>query len=143
VADPPTFDPELYKQRTPSSEGSAGSSSGVALLPDTTSTPAPTSAESYSQPPSSSPDVDALILTELPRRHRERAVRHILFVPFIDGPAGLMPEGELLENMVVSVEGYAGEVGGQDGVKLEDTVWITSSRPPVISQYPFDDSFLR
>ena len=65
------------------------------------------------------------------------------FVPFIDDPAGLMPEGELLENMVVSVEGYAGEVGGQDGVKLEDTVWITPSGPRVISQYPFDDSFLR
>ena len=66
-----------------------------------------------------------------------------LFVPFIDDPAGLMPEGELLANMVVSVEGYAGEVGGQDGVKLEDAVWITSSGPPVTLQYPFDDSFLR
>ena len=49
-----------------------------------------------------------------------------------------MPEGELAENMVVSVEFYAGKVGEQDGVKLEDEVWITADGPVVISLYPYE-----
>lgn len=44
------------------------------------------------------------------------------FLPFPDEPEARVPEGELRENMVVSVEFYAGRVGGQDGVKLEDEV---------------------
>lgn len=49
-----------------------------------------------------------------------------------------MPQGEFRENMVVSVECYAGKVGEQDGVKLEDQVWITSEGPVMISLYPYD-----
>jgi Xaa-Pro aminopeptidase len=53
-----------------------------------------------------------------------------------------MPEGELAENMVVSVEFYAGKVGEQDGVKLEDEVWITADGPVVISLYPYEAKLL-
>ncbi|MEK7784927.1 MAG: Xaa-Pro peptidase family protein, partial [Chloroflexota bacterium] len=60
------------------------------------------------------------------------------FIPFPGGLWTLMPEGEFVENMVVSVECYAGKVGEQDGVKLEDEVWITADGPTVISLYPYE-----
>lgn len=60
------------------------------------------------------------------------------FIPFADNNRDVMPEGELRENMVVSVEAYAGKLGAQDGVKLEDQVWITAQGPRVISMYPYD-----
>jgi Xaa-Pro aminopeptidase len=47
-----------------------------------------------------------------------------------------------LENMVVAVEAYAGKVGAQDGVKLEEEVWITADGPVVISLYPYEDKLL-
>lgn len=53
-----------------------------------------------------------------------------------------MPDGEFRENMVLAVECYAGKVGAQDGVKLEDEVWVTGDEPVVISLYPFDDKLL-
>jgi Xaa-Pro aminopeptidase len=37
----------------------------------------------------------------------------------------LAPEGELQPGMCLSVESYIGEVGGSDGVKLEQQVVIT------------------
>jgi Xaa-Pro aminopeptidase len=64
------------------------------------------------------------------------------FIPFPAGSWRVMPEGEFRENMVVSVEFYAGKVGEQDGVKLEDEVWITSDGPVVISLYPYDVKLL-
>ena len=64
------------------------------------------------------------------------------FIPFPSGAWRVMPEGEFRENMVVSVEFYAGKVGEQDGVKLEDEVWITPEGPVVISLYPFDEKLL-
>ncbi|MCP4361140.1 MAG: aminopeptidase P family protein [Chloroflexi bacterium] len=65
------------------------------------------------------------------------------FVPF-DAPGEKLtiPEGEFKENMVVSVEFYAGKVGEQDGVKLEDEVWITADGPVLISLYPYEDKLL-
>ncbi len=64
------------------------------------------------------------------------------FIPFPGGAWTLMPEGEFVENMVVSVECYAGKVGEQDGVKLEDEVWITHDGPVVISLYPYESELL-
>lgn len=54
----------------------------------------------------------------------------------------LMPEGEFRENMVVSVECYAGKEGAQDGVKLEDEIWITPQGPVVLSLYPHHEKLL-
>jgi Xaa-Pro aminopeptidase len=53
-----------------------------------------------------------------------------------------MPEGEFEENMVVSIEAYAGKVGAQEGVKLEDEVWISVDGPVMISLYPYEDKLL-
>ncbi len=64
------------------------------------------------------------------------------FIPFPGGTWKLMPEGEFRENMVVSVECYAGKVGEQDGVKLEDEAWITAEGPVVISLYPYESKLL-
>lgn len=60
------------------------------------------------------------------------------FIPYADRKDDVMPQGEFQENMVVSVEFYAGKVGEQDGVKLEDMVWITAEGPVVLSLYPFE-----
>jgi Xaa-Pro aminopeptidase len=64
------------------------------------------------------------------------------FIPFADQHEYVMPQGEFRENMVVSVECYAGKVGEQDGVKLEDQVWITAEGPVVISLYPYEGKLL-
>lgn len=64
------------------------------------------------------------------------------FIPFPGGEWKIMPEGEFRENMVVSVECYAGKVGEQDGVKLEDEVLITPDGPVVISLYPYEAKLL-
>lgn len=64
------------------------------------------------------------------------------FIPFPGGEWRIMPEGEFRENMVVSVECYAGKVGEQDGVKLEDEVWVTADGPVVISLYPYESKLL-
>ncbi len=64
------------------------------------------------------------------------------FIPHSDQDLRVMPEGEFRENMVVSVECYAGKEGEQDGVKLEDEVWITRDGPVVLSLYPYDEKLL-
>lgn len=64
------------------------------------------------------------------------------FIPYPDQEANVMPEGEFRENMVVSVEFYAGKVGEQDGVKLEDEVWLTADGPVVLSLYPYEQKLL-
>ena len=51
-------------------------------------------------------------------------------------------EGEFEENMVVAIECYAGKLGAQDGVKLEDEVWITADGPVLISLYPYEEKLL-
>jgi Xaa-Pro aminopeptidase len=60
------------------------------------------------------------------------------FIPYADRKEDVMPQGAFQENMVVSVEFYAGKVGEQDGVKLEDMVWITAEGPVLLSLYPFE-----
>ena len=51
-------------------------------------------------------------------------------------------DGVFEENMVVCVECYAGEVGGHEGVKLEQPVWVTNNGPVLLSEYPLEQSYL-
>jgi Xaa-Pro dipeptidase len=48
-------------------------------------------------------------------------------------------DGLLEAGMIVCVESYIGEVGGREGVKLEEPVLITEAGPRVLSTYPFED----
>jgi Xaa-Pro aminopeptidase len=50
--------------------------------------------------------------------------------------------GVLEPGMVVSVESYIGEVGGAEGVKLEEEVLITASGHEVISRFPFEEDLV-
>ncbi len=51
-------------------------------------------------------------------------------------------DGELESGMVICVESYVGEIGGREGVKLEDQVLVTDSGPIVLSRYPFEEDLL-
>lgn len=51
-------------------------------------------------------------------------------------------EGELEVGMTLCVEAYIGEVGGHEGVKLENQVLITEQGAQVLTTYPFDERFL-
>ena len=51
-------------------------------------------------------------------------------------------EGVLEEGMVVSVESYIGEVGGKEGVKLEEEFVITATGAEPISRFPYEESLL-
>ncbi|SLN15183.1 M24 family metallopeptidase [Oceanibacterium hippocampi] len=51
-------------------------------------------------------------------------------------------EGVLEPGMTVCVESYVGEVGGPDGVKLEEQLLITETGVEVLSGYPFEERFL-
>ncbi len=66
------------------------------------------------------------------------------FIPFQDAMVGksIMPRGEFQPNMVVSVECYAGKVGEQDGVKLEEEVLITPEGPVILTLYPYDEKLM-
>ncbi len=50
--------------------------------------------------------------------------------------------GVLEPGMVVSVESYIGEVGGAEGVKLEEEVLITETGHEVISRFPFEEDLI-
>ncbi|MGE8459895.1 MAG: dimethylsulfonioproprionate lyase DddP [Pseudomonas capeferrum] len=52
-------------------------------------------------------------------------------------------EGELQSGMALCVEAYIGEVGGRDGIKLENQLLVTETGYELLTHYPFDDSFLR
>lgn len=52
-------------------------------------------------------------------------------------------DGVLEAGMVICVEAYVGEVGGKEGVKLEEQVVITEDGCEVLSHYPYEDAFLR
>jgi Xaa-Pro dipeptidase len=49
------------------------------------------------------------------------------------------PDRVIQENMTLVVELYAGEVGGDHGVKLGDQVLVTSAGLEVLAPYPFSD----
>jgi Xaa-Pro aminopeptidase len=51
-------------------------------------------------------------------------------------------DGVMMPGMVVSVESYIGEKGGQEGVKLEDEILITETGTELLSRFPYEDEFL-
>ena len=52
-------------------------------------------------------------------------------------------EGVLEPGMALCVEAYIGEVGGRDGIKLENQLLVTETGCEVLTRYPFEESFLR
>lgn len=52
-------------------------------------------------------------------------------------------EGGLQAGMVLCVEAYVGEVGGKDGIKLENQLLVTETGYKLLTRYPFEESFLR
>lgn len=51
-------------------------------------------------------------------------------------------DGELKPGMTICIESYIGEVGGPDGVKLEEQILITESGPVPLSNTPYEESWL-
>ncbi len=51
-------------------------------------------------------------------------------------------DGVFEENMVVCVECYVGEVGGQQGVKLEQPVWLHAEGATLLALYPLEMDYL-
>jgi Xaa-Pro aminopeptidase len=51
-------------------------------------------------------------------------------------------DGEFEENMVVCVECYVGEVGGREGVKLEQPLWLSADGAVVLADYPLELDYL-
>jgi len=51
-------------------------------------------------------------------------------------------DGVLEPGMVVSVESYIGEVGGLEGVKLEEELLVTESGLSPISRFPYEEALL-
>ena len=51
-------------------------------------------------------------------------------------------DGHLEPGMVMCVESYVGQLGGREGVKLEDQVLVTESGPIVLSRFPYEDTLL-
>jgi Xaa-Pro aminopeptidase len=46
------------------------------------------------------------------------------------------PDGVLISGMVLCVESYIGQLGGHEGVKIEDQILITDSGYEKLSAYP-------
>ncbi|CAN5913418.1 Xaa-Pro peptidase family protein [soil metagenome] len=89
---------------------------------------------------------------DLPDRFRANRYSSILHgVGLCDEyPAVVYPEdaafaydGEFAAGMMVCVESYVGEVGGSDGIKLEEQVLISETGVEQVSTYPLDAAFLR
>ena len=51
-------------------------------------------------------------------------------------------DGVLEAGMTVCVEAYGGEVGGREGVKLEEQMLITETGAERLSSYPYEMEFL-
>lgn len=51
-------------------------------------------------------------------------------------------DGVLETGMTITVESYAGEAGGSEGVKLEQQILITDDGYKLLSRFPFEDEFL-
>src|SRR4029453_8289880 len=54
----------------------------------------------------------------------------------------VLQEGELTPGMTVCVESYMGEVGGLNGVKLEQQVLVTDTGYEILSRFPFEEQLL-
>ena len=52
-------------------------------------------------------------------------------------------DGVLMPGMTICVESYIGEEGGDEGVKLEEQVFITDSGIELLSKFPFEEEWLR
>jgi len=52
------------------------------------------------------------------------------------------PAGELLPGMCISVESYMGEVGGAEGVKLEQQVVITETGVRLLGETPLEERLI-
>ena len=50
--------------------------------------------------------------------------------------------GSFMPGMTLCVEAYVGEVGGQEGVKLEEQVVVTETGCEPLSQYPYEKALL-
>ncbi|MCH6587571.1 MAG: aminopeptidase P family protein [Proteobacteria bacterium] len=64
------------------------------------------------------------------------------FVPYHEDFEGVGYDGVVEPGMVLCVESYMGEVGGDEGVKLEQQVLITETGTLLLSTYPFEDELL-
>ncbi len=53
----------------------------------------------------------------------------------------LIYDGELKPGMAMCVESYIGEVGGSEGIKLEEQVLITEDGCELLSKFPFESCF--
>ena len=64
------------------------------------------------------------------------------FVPYREDFEAVGYDGVVEPGMVLCVESYMGELGGEEGVKLEQQVLITDSGTELLSTYPFEDELL-
>ena len=76
------------------------------------------------------------------RRRRKRLDDEPPFLPYAYEKGALVPRGRLMENMVLSMEFYAGKVGARSGVKLEEQFLVTANGAELLSKYPFDERLL-
>lgn len=89
---------------------------------------------------------------EIPERFYDRRYPSIIHGVGLHGETPLVAhkgdfdayssDGVLEPGLTVSVESYIGEVGGAEGVKLEEEVVITETGVELISRYPFDEALL-
>ncbi len=49
-------------------------------------------------------------------------------------------DGELEAGMVICVESCIGEIGGVEGVKLEDQVLVTEGDPITLGRHPLEET---
>ena len=54
----------------------------------------------------------------------------------------LIYDGQLEVGMAICVESYVGEVGGPEGVKLEQQILITEGGYELLTKFPFEEAFL-
>lgn len=58
-------------------------------------------------------------------------------ISYLD-PGDIVQDGVLIPGMTVCLESYVGEVGGAEGVKLEEQVLITDRGPQLLSTFPYE-----
>ena len=51
-------------------------------------------------------------------------------------------DGVFEENMIVCIESYVGELDGNEGVKLEQPVWVRADGPVVLSDFPIEENLM-
>ena len=64
------------------------------------------------------------------------------YLPYREDFESFGHDGVVEPGMVLCAESYVGEVGGEEGVELEQQVLITESGPNALSTYPFEDDLL-